>query len=322
MTLTDRYIAATAAKLPEDQRADVSSELTEAIGDAIDAHLVSTPQTTTEEAERHVLNTMGDPEKLAATYADRSLFLIGPELFLQWKRLTVSLLWIVLPIIAILIPVAGYLDGTGVWAIIGQTWGGTLTVGVYLVFWVTVVFAAMERTGTKAAELSEPWTVDNLKTPTATVVMGDTIGAAATLVVTAVFIIWQQVYPWAHDAAGEGLPLINPGLWTFVLPALLAVMAIELVVVIARQVRGHWTRADAWVTLGLNIATTTVVAMPLLQHTFLNRDLFTEIGWPDGTTTLTLENIEMLTLLVLVIVAVVDVVLGFRKAARATPSRA
>ncbi|WP_062076588.1 HAAS signaling domain-containing protein [Demequina globuliformis] len=322
MTLTERYIAAVTTKVPAGQREEVASDLREAITDAIDARLDAQPTTPASAIEREVLNDMGDPEHLAATYAERPLFLIGPALFLQWKRLTVLLLWIVLPIIAVLIPIAGYLDGDSWGAVVGQTIGGTITVGVHLVFWVTLVFAVLERSGVTARDVSEPWSVDSLKeTPDATVPVGDTIGAAATLVVTAVFLIWQQVYPWASNSAGEGLPLLNPELWTLLLPALLAVMAVELVVLIARQVRGSWTRADAWVTVALNVASVTLLAIPVWQHQLLNRELFTEIGWPDAATTVTLDQVEWLTLVVVAVIAAVDIVSAVRRARRVTPSR-
>ncbi|WP_062069124.1 HAAS signaling domain-containing protein [Demequina sediminicola] len=321
MTLTDRYIAAAAAKLPEDQRAEVSAGLREAIGDAIDARLDEGLDNGFADAERSALNAMGDPEALAATYSERPLVLIGPDLFLKWKRLTVLLLWIVVPIIAVVIPLAGYLDGDSWGTIVGSTIGGCITVAVHLVFWVTLIFAVLERTGVGAADLSDKWTVDDLKeTPDPRVPAGDTIGAAVTLVITAIFLIWQQVYPWAHTDTGEGLPLLNPALWSFILPALLVVMAVELVLVIARQVRGWWTPADAWATLAINVASVVLVAIPVAQHALLNRELFAHIGWPDAATTVTLDQIEWITLAAIVAINITDVVQGFRKARRATRS--
>ncbi|GMA36874.1 helix-turn-helix transcriptional regulator [Demequina litorisediminis] len=191
MTLTDRYVAATLARLAEDQRSDVEAQLREAIGDAIDARIGA--GLTAGQAERDTLNEMGDPERLAASYADRSLFLIGPEYFLAWKRLTTLLLWIVLPIMAVLIPLGGWIDGDGVGAIIGTTVGGTLTVGVHLVFWVTLVFAAIERGRVKASEVTEPWTVDRLpEERDATVTWGDTAGTVVVIALTTVALVWQQ----------------------------------------------------------------------------------------------------------------------------------
>ncbi|MFV0632825.1 hypothetical protein [Demequina sp.] len=306
-TLTDRYVTATLAKLPADQHADVEAQLREAIGDAIDAQLDTGAAADTASAETTVLNAMGDPERLAATYADRSLFLIGPELYLHWKRLTVLLLWIVLPIIAVLIPFGMWL-GDEPWAqIVGTTIGGTLGVGVHLVFWVTLVFAVIQRAGSGPSEWSEPWTVERLKESPDIRVSGVETGfALGTLAITAALIVWQQLWPWATNEAGEGLPVLNPDLWTWVLPGLLAVMAIEAVAVIVRQVRGRWTMGDWWLTLALDLATIVLIAVPVIAHDFLNRELFAEIGWPDAATTITLHQAEWTVLIIVVVVCIAD----------------
>ena len=92
-TLTTRYIDAVTRSVPERQRDDVARELAAAIADQIDARLVAGEAPG--DAERIVLTELGDPERLAAGYADRPLHLIGPRYYLEWKRLLVLLLWIV-----------------------------------------------------------------------------------------------------------------------------------------------------------------------------------------------------------------------------------
>ncbi|WP_084106688.1 hypothetical protein [Demequina sp. NBRC 110056] len=312
MSLTDLYVAATVSRTPVKQREEVEADLRAAIADAIDARLDAGDLADVPERasalETAVLNDLGDPDRLAADYADSPLMLIGPRLFLQWKRLTILLLWIVLPIVAALIPFGMWLGGEPVGAIIGSTIGGTLTVGVHLVFWVTLVFAVMERAGTEPEELSEPWTVERLKESPDVRVSGVETGfALATLAITAGLIVWQQMWPWATNAAGEGLPVLSPELWAFVLPGLLLVMAVEAVAVIVRQVRGRWTMGDWWLTVVLDVVTLVLVAIPVLQHDLLNRELFAEIGWPDANTTITLEQAEWAVLLVVAAVCVADV---------------
>lgn len=312
-TLTDRYIATVVKHLPPAQHADVDAELRSAIADALDAH-GGQP-----DAEAAVLEAMGDPERLAATYADRPLQLIGPRVYLQWKRLTVLLLWIVVPIVAAATALGGVLgDETG-WAVVGQTLGAAWVTAVMIVFWVTVVFALIERAGVETvAELNAPWTVDKLPEPrTATVTMGETVASAATLIVTAALLVWQQVSPWVHADDGTGLPIINPDLWSFVLPALLAVMALELAVVIVRQVRGHWSMGDWWLTLGINLAVFALLLPSLLGGTFLNREAFEALGWPDAATTITLENVEFVIAAVVVLTGLSDIISGWLKARRA-----
>src|SRR3954464_2212709 len=94
-TLTDRYVSAAVRTVPEDQRSDLAAELRASIDDQVDARVEGGEPRGS--AERAVLTDLGDPDKLAAGYMDRPLYLIGPRYFLDWWRLLKLLLWIVLP---------------------------------------------------------------------------------------------------------------------------------------------------------------------------------------------------------------------------------
>lgn len=314
--LTDRYVAATVAHIPANQRADIEAELRASIADAIDAQPAPASGTAeSSEAERAVLEALGDPELLAATYAERPLYVIGPRTYLPWKRLTVLLLWIVVPIVAMLAGIASLLDGDGWGSAVGATVSAAWGTAILLIFWVTVVFAAIERYGTDGEPITEPWTVDRLdEASRTTVTWGETIGGVVALVLVGALIVWQQVWPFASTADGEGLPTINPDLWSFVLPALLVVMALEGATVIHRHVRGHWKPSDAWVVLGLNLAVLALLLPPLLNEAFLNRALFDEIGWPDANSPVTLAQTELIVAGIVVLSAIGDVWNGFAKA--------
>ena len=92
-TLTDRYVAAAMRTVPEKQRDDLGAELRASIDDQIDARVENGEPHG--DAERAVLTELGDPDKLAAGYTDRPLYLIGPRYYLDWWRLLKLLLWIV-----------------------------------------------------------------------------------------------------------------------------------------------------------------------------------------------------------------------------------
>lgn len=320
MTLTDQYIAATLAATPSSQRADVEADLRAAIADAIEARLdagdFANDPATASAVETAVLNDMGDPEALAAQYADRPLYLIGPHLFLQWKRLVILLLWIVVPIVAIVVALTSALGGEGVAGTIGATLAAVWGTGLLILFCVTVVFAMIDRYSPSDLDsLTTPWSVDRLAAvPEARVTLSDTIGAAASLVITAALLVWQQVSPWASGDGGA--PVINPDLWTFTLPAVLVVVAIELVVTVARHARGHWSMRDWWIGLALNVATLALLAPAMLTGNFLNQELADIAGWPDANAPLTLEQLDMGLWLVVLAVAVTDVVSTWRKARR------
>src|SRR5690606_35974891 len=66
-TFTDRYVHAVTRTLPEQQRGDVADELRASIADQIEDRLEAGAEA--DEAERDVLNALGDPDALAAGYA-------------------------------------------------------------------------------------------------------------------------------------------------------------------------------------------------------------------------------------------------------------
>ena len=330
MTLTDRYIAATVAKLPANQRDEVQEQLREAIGDAIDAALhqgeAAGKPASASAVETEVLNEFGDPEMLAAQYADRRLYLIGPDLYLPWKRLTRLLLWVVLPILAVAVPVGSVMAGDPWAEVIGGTFWAVFSVGVHIVFWVTLGFAIASRTRTAPESFTEPWTVDRLPERQEPQQTGaDTAASTIMLAVAAVAIIWQQVRPPAVNNAGEGLPALNPDLWSVVLPAILGLIAIELGATIVRHVRGRWTAGLFALNTVLNTVFVGLVAVPVISHDLLNRALFDHVGWPSEDFPIDLELQEWGVLAVVVAVAVWDIVdtgIKTRRASRAiTPSR-
>lgn len=316
MNLTDRYVSATVAHLPRDQREDVAAELAASIADAIDARREAVQATTEDDtaAEREVLESLGDPERLAATYVSRPLALIGPDLYLAWKRLLTTLMWVVVPVIAVLAGIGAAADGKGVGGIVLALWVGAITTAVHVGFWVTLVFARLDR-APKDTLVTGPWTVDKLDgVPDTRITGGETIATAVVIVLTAAVIMWQHVWPWTTSTSGEGLPVIDPALWSFTLPALLVLLVIELVAVMARHARGRWAPHDWRVSVAVNAATVAILVPPLVTHTFLNRELFAEVGWPDADSPISLAQLEIYMAIGVVIGALTDVIPAWRKA--------
>lgn len=303
MTLTERYIAATIAHLPADQRDDVALELQASIADAVEAY-PGDPAS----AEKTVLQDLGDPERLAATYANRPLALIGPRVYLSWKRLLTLLLWIVVPVITVLAGIGAAVDGREPISVVGNALAAGLGVGINMAVAITVIFALVERYG-KSSDTDEQWTVNDLTdVPQPNVSWSDTIFATVGLVVMGAFLVWQQVWPWTSAPDAQGLPIVNPELWSFVIPALLVVIVIEVGTVIARHVRGHWTVRDWIFSVVLNLASVALLLPPLVQERFLNRELFAHVGWPDADSPLTLATVEVIIAVACVVAVFADII--------------
>src|SRR5690349_18471248 len=95
--LVDRYVLTALRRIPESQRADIDRELRASIADAVDARVDSGEPPG--EAERNALLELGDPDRLADSYAGRRSYLIGPDVFAVWRRFLTMLFTVVLPIV-------------------------------------------------------------------------------------------------------------------------------------------------------------------------------------------------------------------------------
>jgi hypothetical protein len=201
---------------------------------------------------------LGDPDVLAARYTDRAMVLIGPRWFPEWKRLLTLLLPIVVPISILAVTGAAFLGGQPPAELVGVAISVGLNVTVQLIFWVTLVFAVIERSGEAQAEARAAgmtWTPDRLpelpKGKTASA--AETVVACVAMVIGAGFLVWQQTArPITID--GASYPVIDPALWSFWMPWFLGLLAIELVMTLLRWRAGGWTYGLAVVNTLSNIA--------------------------------------------------------------------
>jgi hypothetical protein len=253
-TLTDRYVWGVLRAVPTGQRSDLEPEIRALVADAVEARVAA--GVVPAEAERAAIAELGDPERLAAQYTDKTLFLIGPRYFPDWKRLLTLLLSVVVPIVAIATMGAGYLADKPIWEVLASGLGTAFMIGVNLAFWITLLFAVMERR--EIADLDEElaWSPDKLPEPPTTAAPESLAGIAfsiAALVIAAIALVWQQTaMPITID--GVSYPLFNPDLWSFWLPWFLVVLGLQIAFHLGLYLRGGWTWAFAVVNTILNLA--------------------------------------------------------------------
>jgi hypothetical protein len=309
-TLTDRYVWAAARQMPEAQRAEFGRELRERIGDEVDARLAD--GTAPVDAERAVLVELGDPDALAADYADRPMQLIGPRYFLAWKRLLTVLYAIVLPIAGAGLLLAQLLAGAEPGDVVGSVVSTLLALVVHLAFWVTLVFAILERS--PQAQAIAPWTPEQLRElPDAgrSGRLSDLIASLVFLTLFAVVIVWQQAVPFAFGAA-QAMPILNPELWSFWLPYFLVLIVLEMLFAIAIYARG-WNWWLVAVNLVLNVAFTVPALWLFATGQLFNPEFLDVIGWPWGEASGATTTVFVL---VFVGVAIWDVIDGVIKTVR------
>jgi hypothetical protein len=311
-TLTDRYVDAAMRSVPEKQRDDLSAELRASIDDQIDARVDAGERH--EAAERAVLTELGDPDKLAAGYLERPLWLVGPRYYLDWWRL-LKLLWAIVPACAAFgVALGQTLAGAPLGAIIGSTIGVVVSVIVHVAFWVTIVFVILERTGHETMDQSA-WTPDRLPEPKASgAKLSDLVATLVFLAIGAGFVLWDHFIGWP---VGDGrmTSFLDPGLWPWWITGLFVLMAAEAALAVTVYARGRWTTGLAYLNLVLDVA----IALPALwlisQGLFLNPELLPTVDPDDGAQVTGILNVILG--FVFAGIAVWDSIDAFLKAHRA-----
>jgi len=260
-TLSERYVAAVARGVPENQRSDVEKEVAAAVADLAEARIAAGEEP--QAAERAALLELGDPVRLAAEYSNRALHLIGPALYPDYVRLLGVLLAVVLPLAALGVAMGNLLAHGDPGETAANTVTTTLSVFVQLCFWVTAVFALLERTGT-SRPLTD-WQPEQLRDvpqhgqPR----LGDTLASVSLALIAAGYLVWQQFRsPFFFD--GTSVPLFDPALWSFWLPYFIAVLLAGVALEIFRYRTGGWR----WPLFAANGVLDLALALPALWLLF------------------------------------------------------
>jgi hypothetical protein len=286
-TLTERYVHEVVRRIPADQRDDVADELRATIADTVEARDSGDP-------EREVLTEMGDPIRLAARYADRSLALIGPELYPAYVRLLVVLLSTVLPIVTAVLVVADIFEHNDLGSAVTTGIGAVFTVGAQMVAWTTLVFVLVERRSRQRGRLTREaggWTPADLPEPPRQDKRG--IGVLVSAVLDAVIIgliLWQHTAEPYRTGNANRLQVLDPALWSgWIWPILAGLAGLAVIKMVRIALRG-WTIP---LLAGYAVAEA-VFALPLAwllyQQKFLNPGLLADQalrGWtmPDAVYT-------------------------------------
>ena len=321
--LTERYLAAALRGIPEKQRADVERELSSSIADAIEDRIASGEDR--DAAERAVLEGLGDPVRLAAGMTGRPLYLIGPELFVSYRQLMAVLLSVIVPISGVVQAAVELYEGSDlVTAVVAGAAGG-FTVDLHIFFWVTVIFALLERLDSAREARDEltggpgPWTVDRLPALLSSrISASETVGEIVTTFLSIGFLLFLYNAEWFIDANGDVIPIFNPDLWYLWLPAFIVLLAALAGLRIVVFLVGRWTTPLAVTNAVLQLAYAVPLTVLALTGSLINPEFADAVGWPplaDGS------GPAMLGLaVIIVLVAGWEIVDGFRRARRGRSS--
>lgn len=287
-SLTDRYVAATLRNVPPRQRAELELELRAAIADAQE-----------NQGEVAALAELGDPARLAASYSDRPLQLIGPALYLDYRRVLAILLSSVVPLIFLTVAIAEFRADDGLGTAVASAAGAALLVAMHIAIWTTLLFAVIERTPVMRRRKAA-WNPASLpELPAKRVDLGAVIGGTAVTAVIAAALIVAQSSPVGP---------IDPALWN---SGALLIVVVFAAVAIGFDVIGYyvgWGIPQALSALVLSVIFTTLVVVSV-RNGLLNPAFFESINWPEGTSV-----VGWIIIVLFVLLGLSNVTSAFRRA--------
>jgi len=281
-SLTDRYVEATLRRLPTGQRQDIERELRSSIADAVDDRVTGGEDPAA--AETAVLTGLGHPARLAASYANRPLHLIGPRLYTDYIRTLTTLISIVVPIVAVVVAIARAVDEAGFGEILGGIIGAAITTAVQIAFWVTLVFAAIERTGAHL-DTGKTWTPADLPAPPSRRArFGELIAECVATIVFAAFILLSPTFSLEKDAEGNPIPVLDPWLWdTGIVYVYLALVVASLGFAFARYY-SKWSLQVELIGALVRMAPSVLLIWLAANDHVINPAFIASVGWPEAAT--------------------------------------
>jgi hypothetical protein len=265
-TLTERYVDAAVSGVAQSQRDDVAAELRTSVADAVDD--LTAQGLSPEAAEVRALTDLGDPAALAERFGGRPRHLIGPAYFGHYSQLLRTLLFVVLPIVAVASLIAqGLTDASPIEGVLSAL-GVVFQTGVQIAFWVTVVFAVLERSHTPMP--TREWTPADLpEVVHRRIGLGETAFGISVLTLLIWALFWQRDH-WQVTIDGELLPVLAPAAWSPWLVLLLVILLAMVVLEIVKYRSGRWTvRLATWNTV-LNLGFASIVVVLWAQESLLS----------------------------------------------------
>ena len=310
-TLTDRYIAQVVRALPQRQRADIEAELRGIVADGIDDRLEQGQDASA--AEREILTELGSPARLAASYSDRQLALIGPELYLDYVRVLKLLLTTVVPLWLLIVGITTFADGAEVLGAIGAALYAAVEIAISIAFFATLVFAIVERSPRLRARRAAAWDPQSLpELVNKRSYWGELIGGSIFFVLIAAGLVAAQTVGAVPAPDGTRMGPISPEVWA---SGLLSIAFLFAVASISFHISAYytgWSSGTAVATTVLGVLFVVPTVWLAASGRLLNPDFFAAVGWVDGA-----QVVSTVVIVVVLVLALMDSVDAWARALRA-----
>ncbi|WNS76179.1 hypothetical protein RRV45_03965 [Bacillus sp. DTU_2020_1000418_1_SI_GHA_SEK_038] len=329
MNLIEVYIQEVTRRLPEKSRSDIALELRSTIEDML-------PDDHSEEDVKAVLEKLGNPAALASGYRDQPMHLIGPRYF----DVYVSLLKMILPIaavVALISMIAKYFIGYNgeegivnvVLTIMGEGVWKIIEVGIQTFFWLTLVFALIERMdkGKDQQPLSasfKKWTPDDLKNISyipkkKAIKKCEVFGSFMWTAIWATLYFYANhlvgIYRGGGDQLEFKIPAFNQEVLFQYWPVVLIVIALEIILALYKLIKGQWTKKIAIFNTAVELFATIVFIVIFSNPNVLHLEFITYMSELFTSTAKQFETwVISGVMIIFIITAVINIIEGFRKA--------
>ncbi|WP_262176362.1 HAAS signaling domain-containing protein [Saccharococcus sp. Marseille-Q5394] len=256
MKLIVAYIYEVTRRLPEKLREDIALELRSTIEDMLPEHF-------SEDEVKEALSKLGDPARLAASYRDTPMHLIGPKVYdayLWTMKMIVPWAILITILVHVVETIVLFSGEESILSVVIKSIGiiiaNIIHVLIQTFFWVTIVFIFIERIGLAKSNGSittygSEWTPEQLKyvhviskkkvIPRSEIIFG--------LVWTAIWVILyfnaDRLAGVYRSIDGEGLQMVMPALNQSVLmsylPIVLPFALLEIGLALFKWKERQWT---------------------------------------------------------------------------------
>jgi len=256
MNLIEVYVNEVTKRLPAKTRDDIALELRSTIEDML-------PESYSEADVKAALSKLGNPAVLAASYRDTPMYLIGPNLYdiyiLTMKRVIPWAIWISI-FIHIFENIVFFSGKEAILSVaiksVGIIIANVINVLIQVFFWITIVFAVLERVGLSKSDLSNNkkrmiWKPEDLKNveiipKKKAISKGDIVfGFIWTAIWTIAYFYADHLVGVYRSIDGNGLqfvmPLFNQDTLLSYWPIIVIFIVLEVGLIVYKWTAAKWT---------------------------------------------------------------------------------
>ncbi|MHC1695305.1 MAG: hypothetical protein AB9835_08545 [Eubacteriales bacterium] len=324
MTIIERYIAAVSELLPEDMKKDVANELKSNIEDML-------PDDPSEDDIEQVLIKLGNPKLLAQEYNPKKRYLIGPSVYESYVSVLKLVIGIATPLFLLFAALGIFTDNPAditYSSIISGLISTVIEGCMQSVFWVTLVFMIIERSGAnEGKELfkKKQWSPEDLFIePVPPKSMISRVKVIVSMFFTVFFTTLLYINPnliamyQTTDGKIDIYSLFDADRMNHYLAAVLIVVIFHLLVSTWMLIKARWTVSLAVANAVRNIAAGLLVVFIFNDSNLINIQFLGKIAEIADISVTKINEIwfsatKVITLCVFIIVYIFDSISAFIK---------